>query len=106
LSDELSSTASRLVPIVMRKVTGMTVDREEVMRLLGNSFSRYYDELFDSMEFWITEVKGGLIYCRICKRGPFTRKGLYLHLTRIHEGDVKEIIKEKLRDLANRQFKA
>ena len=37
------------------------------------------------------EIKGGLIYCSICKEGPFRPVGLYHHVTRRHLNEIRRI---------------
>ncbi len=41
--------------------------------------------------------KDGLLYCGICKRGTFTKRGLYLHLLRVHRDEILEMVEEKSR---------
>jgi hypothetical protein len=36
------------------------------------------------------------LHCGLCGKGPFSRKGLYLHLLRIHRYEVKSLIAEEL----------
>lgn len=38
------------------------------------------------------ESPGGSLYCRLCGRGPYTRKGLYLHLVRIHASTLVDLV--------------
>ncbi len=35
------------------------------------------------------------IYCKICGKGPFTRKGYYLHLTRVHSDEILQLVEEE-----------
>ena len=39
--------------------------------------------------------EGAPIYCRICGRGPFTKKGYYLHLVRVHYYDLLSLVREE-----------
>ena len=37
--------------------------------------------------------KRGLLYCPLCMRGPFTKNGYYLHLIRVHEDDMVDMVR-------------
>ena len=52
--------------------------------------------------------KSGVLYCRLCGRGPFTPKGMYLHLTRIHQSELVEIVNSEFERLssASKRLKA
>lgn len=39
------------------------------------------------------------LYCALCSRGPYTRKGYYLHLKRVHGNDIKEEISSEIKRL-------
>jgi hypothetical protein len=39
---------------------------------------------------------GDLLYCVLCGRGPFTRKGYYLHLIRIHYYEILELVRDEI----------
>lgn len=43
----------------------------------------------------------GILRCGICNKGPFTRKGLYLHLTRIHRYDIAKRVEEEYVEFSN-----
>ncbi len=40
--------------------------------------------------------ENSIIRCKLCGRGPFTKKGFYLHAKRVHIETLKNIIREKL----------
>jgi len=33
----------------------------------------------------------------LCSKGPFTKKGMFLHITRVHRDEVKALLEEELR---------
>lgn len=41
---------------------------------------------------------GITLRCRLCGKGPFTRKGLYLHLRRVHIDVVEELVRRELEE--------
>ncbi|MCE4612722.1 MAG: hypothetical protein F7C07_02675 [Desulfurococcales archaeon] len=40
----------------------------------------------------LRSVREGLLFCALCKRGPFTKKGYFLHLTRIHYSEILQLV--------------
>lgn len=40
-------------------------------------------------------IKGNVIYCPLCGRGPFTKKGYYLHLIRVHSEEILKMVIEE-----------
>lgn len=42
----------------------------------------------------IASFDGVSYRCEVCGKGPFTRKGLYLHLRRVHMNQVRQMISE------------
>ncbi|MEM4970580.1 MAG: hypothetical protein QXE01_04940 [Sulfolobales archaeon] len=44
------------------------------------------------------------IYCRLCGDGPYTKKGVYLHLLRKHLTDIEKILGEELERISSRDF--
>ncbi|HWQ16602.1 MAG TPA: hypothetical protein VNL13_02060 [Sulfolobales archaeon] len=39
--------------------------------------------------------RGSSLYCRLCRKGPYTKRGAYLHLLRIHSDDIISIVREE-----------
>ncbi len=35
------------------------------------------------------------IYCELCGKGPFTRKGYYIHLIRVHSSEIQSLVEEE-----------
>jgi len=44
---------------------------------------------------------GGVIYCALCGRGPLTRKGYYLHLTRVHGEDIHRLVNREIERISS-----
>ena len=47
----------------------------------------------------IREERKGLVYCGICAKGSFTKRGFYLHLMRVHKEDIKILLEKELGEL-------
>ena len=50
----------------------------------------------------IREDRNGLIYCGICGLGSFTKRGFYLHLTRVHKDEIRMMLAARLANQAKR----
>ena len=44
-------------------------------------------------------IRGEVYYCVICNKGPFTRKGYYLHLIRVHSSVIRQLIEDEIKRL-------
>ncbi|MET1160313.1 MAG: hypothetical protein ABWW65_05075 [Thermoprotei archaeon] len=81
-----------LVRYTIRKALGLSVDDIELASIVGTtnlpSMRRAVSHVADKL---VTE-KNGHLRCGLCGRGPFTRRGLYLHLTRVHSEEILELI--------------
>lgn len=45
--------------------------------------------------------RGGSLYCRLCNKGPFTPKGLYLHLTRLHQRELASLVDSEVKRISD-----
>ena len=45
--------------------------------------------------------RDGVLYCRLCGRGPFTPKGMYLHLTRLHQSELISMVNSEFERLSS-----
>lgn len=93
----ISITAEKLVDPTVKKACKMTVKEEEIIKLVGISSKKIALNSIDKVSFWLVYENNNLLYCKLCNRGPFTKKGLYLHLSRIHRNEIKSMLEEELR---------
>ena len=54
--------------------------------------ARHTVEAIKRVALMLSSESRDVIYCPLCRRGPFTRKGYYLHLTRIHGNEILELV--------------
>ena len=56
----------------------------------------------------LRNFREGVIYCPLCGRGPFTKKGYYLHLIRVHNNEILSLVTEESEriSLTSRRTKA
>ncbi len=94
-----SALASKLVPYVARIAAGIRVDRKKIEEIAGPSMARIALEVIDRVVPWIVTTRNGLLRCGLCGKGPFTKRGLYLHLIRVHQADIRYMIEDELERL-------
>jgi len=91
----VSAVASRLVEYIARKSVGLPVDDSDLRRLTGSVLFPVMRDVVNRVASNITTTKNGLPRCRLCGKGPFTRRGLYLHLVRVHKYDIIALVEEE-----------
>ena len=77
-----------VVRYIVRKALRLQVDEAMVSFKDSIKATRFIRE---NPNFLVV-TKKGMLYCGICGRGPFTRRGLYLHLMRVHAEDIARAI--------------
>ncbi|WP_338603614.1 hypothetical protein V6M85_04670 [Sulfolobus tengchongensis] len=93
----ISITAEKLIDPTVKKACRMVVKEDEVIKLVGISSKKLALNVIDKVSFWLVYENNNLLYCKLCNRGPFTKKGLYLHLSRVHRKEIKEMLEEELK---------
>ncbi|MGC8674813.1 hypothetical protein [Fervidicoccus sp.] len=69
-------------------------DLNSVSQILPMGLKAFGSELTDYIIKNIIKEANGDFYCGICSKGPFSKKGIKLHLLRVHQKDILEIIDE------------
>ncbi len=87
--------SSRIVKYVARKAVGLPVDEIDLRRLTGSVLYPVMREAVNRVAGEIITVRNGLLRCNICGKGPFTRRGLYLHFIRVHVHDIIGLIEDE-----------
>ncbi|AAY80332.1 hypothetical protein [Sulfolobus acidocaldarius] len=93
----ISITAEKLVEVTTKYASKISVKDEEIERLVGISMRNIAKTSVQRVSFWLVEERGNLLYCKLCNKGPFTKKGLYLHLLRLHKDEIKALIEDELK---------
>ncbi|ACP34352.1 conserved hypothetical protein [Sulfolobus islandicus Y.G.57.14] len=89
--------AEKLIDPSVKKACKMVVKDDEIIKLVGISSKKLALNVIDKVSFWLVYENNNLLYCKLCNRGPFTKKGLYLHLSRVHRREIREMLEEELR---------
>lgn len=92
-----------LIPLLVRICIKGALDPGAISREMENLGIRMDSRLKEGILRSLEEVagtlvfrKGSSLYCRLCRGGPYTRRGVYLHLLRIHLRDIESVVKEEL----------
>lgn len=86
-----STMEYHVVRYIVRKALRLQVDESMVSFKDSIRATRFIRE---NPNFLVV-TKKGMLYCGICGRGPFTRRGLYLHLMRVHADDIARAIESR-----------
>jgi hypothetical protein len=83
--------------IVIKKIVGFSTRSEEDFIKRSSLLREWFDKTIDIMSSILVKKEDDKIYCRLCGSGPFTRKGFYLHLRRIHLEEIKDVLDNEFR---------
>ncbi len=89
--------AAKIAEAAIRKALGLPYSLDGIPSSLQEVAREVVEEA--SRELTVINEKG-ILRCGLCGKGPFTRKGLYLHIRRVHidvvEEHVMKLLEEKL----------
>ncbi len=92
---DLLLIAEKVAEAAMRRAAGLGYRLDGVPASLQPAA----EEIVERLAKDLAEVdEKGILRCRVCGKGPFTRKGLYLHLRRVHSDVVVEEARRLLED--------
>ncbi len=93
--DDMLNIIYHVAEVVIRGAIGF--DYKSAMSFLPPSIHNIVINLIDTLRPQLIRETPPTLYCGLCGRGPFTRKGLYLHLKRVHIDLVSQLVREELR---------
>ena len=77
----------------IRRAAGLNYDLSPLPRKLQAEAEAIIEEVARE----IASHERGIVHCKLCGKGPFTRKGFLLHARRVHMNAVKAAVREMLR---------
>jgi len=89
--------SERLIEFVARIASKISYDQSKLKAISGSSMYKLVLNSITRVADWVSNEHDGLLWCRLCEKGPFTKRGLYLHLVRVHSYEIKNLIEEELR---------
>ncbi|AWR98839.1 hypothetical protein [Metallosphaera hakonensis] len=93
----ISITAEKLVEVTAKYASQIAVKEEEYVKAVGFSSREMGQRVVKRVSFWLITQNSTLLYCRLCNRGPFTKRGMFLHLTRMHHSEIKLMLEEEIK---------
>lgn len=97
LLSSVSVTAEKLVEIAAKLASRMHVEDEEFEKVVSLGMLEIAKATAMVVATHVSREVNGLIYCNLCSKGPFTKKGMFLHITRVHRDEVKALLEQELR---------
>ncbi|BCU68235.1 hypothetical protein HS7_16720 [Sulfolobales archaeon HS-7] len=95
--DAFSIISEKVVDVAIKYGCEITVQKDEIISIEGVAMSDMIEAVAKRTGFWLSKKEGSSFFCNICSKGPFTKRGLYLHLSRLHRSEIKRIIEEELK---------
>ncbi|MCX8184442.1 MAG: hypothetical protein RMI56_06160 [Sulfolobales archaeon] len=90
--------SEKLIDVVIRVAVGFKI-RNFRLKTTSPLFEEVVSKAIKHSSKYIVRTSDNQLYCNICGKGPYTRKGMYLHFLRMHKYEIKNIIREELREL-------
>lgn len=87
----------KLTEYVARKAALLN-QKYELRDIVAPSIASVMDKTVDKIVVTIARKNGGL-WCCLCEKGPFTKRGFYLHLIRVHLKDIESMIKDEMKKI-------
>ena len=85
---------SKIAEAAVRRAAGLPVSYDDMPLSLREAAKTIAEIVAEQIAF----DDGITLRCRLCGKGPFTKKGLYLHLKRVHLDIVQEMVKRELEE--------
>ena len=92
------SMVKMMIDDALKSIVGFEGPHKERLKMIaGQKLERIVSEAIDRVtHIVVSRKRNGLIYCRLCSKGPFTKRGLYLHLRRIHRSEIEEKLLDEI----------
>jgi hypothetical protein len=85
-----------LVREIILEASTISWNREELYAIAPQSIKPILDDVIEEVVESIRYSNRGLLQCRLCMKGPYTPKGLYLHLRRKHLLEINHLTMEAI----------
>ena len=89
---------NELVRYTIRKALDLPVDDISLRNIVGSTSYPIMRRVVNHVASRLVILKNNHIRCGICGKGPFTKRGLYLHMIRIHVNDILKMIDDALEE--------
>lgn len=86
---------AKLIEVISRRASGLVV-RDEEIRYLFPYRSVIVIKALERIASSVVEARGNLLFCRLCGKGGFNKRGMYFHLSRMHGKEVINMLYDSL----------
>ena len=86
-------SSAKMIEYVAKLGAGIKSSEDE-----ESGFSEIQMRAIRAVASILSYEKNGLLRCGLCNKRPFTKKGLYLHLIRVHYDEIKGLLEEEIRN--------
>ncbi len=93
-SVQLVEIVSKIADLAIRRACGLQYSLEN----LPPSLRKPAREIIEHIASQLVLHDRDTLRCKLCGRGPFTRKGLYLHIRRVHLDHVYQLARRELEE--------
>ena len=93
----LEVVVDKLVEYVARRASGLST-RHSLESIVGPSTASMIKDRVERIALFIAKQRNGALWCRLCGKGPFTKRGFYLHLIRVHPLDIRYMLEDELHE--------
>lgn len=88
-----------LIKHIVRRALSITTDDFELKAIVGTTRFELMKKAVDRIVDNLVTERGNHLRCGLCGKGPFTKRGLFLHLIRVHRSDIIEMVEKKYREV-------
>jgi len=89
----------KLLKYVVKKSIGISVNDIELKEIVGATRLTIMRRVVGIISSQLVDYRNSCLRCGLCGKGSFTRRGLYLHLIRIHREEIIDMINRKYNEL-------
>ncbi|RLG89029.1 MAG: hypothetical protein DRO18_00270 [Thermoprotei archaeon] len=98
-TSRIESFSERLIEFVAKVASGIKYDKAKLALITGPTLLQLVIDVINAVSTAVSlRSPNGLLYCGLCRKGPFTKRGMYLHLIRIHRYELKTLIMSELEE--------
>jgi len=93
-----SSRAERLAVIVSVFSSGLKVEEEDIVSIVGKNRLEEGKSLVENISFLLVDKEEKSLRCKLCGKSFSTKRGFYFHLTRAHIREIVEMLDRRIKE--------
>lgn len=93
-----SSRAERLSAIVSTYASGLKVEDNDIISIIGENRLEEIRSLIENISLLIVDREEKNLRCKLCGKSFSTKRGFYFHLTRAHSKEIAEVLDREIKE--------